>query len=134
MAFTLEWGERRIRIKPSVEWMREKIETTGEVRRAVPLVGVPGDPSDFREIVLSGSDSKVYHGIGPGLEVETEPVRPGPFMMTVYLSAQAYSFLGDLDITFSDVNEFGEFADWKFEKNRWAYRGGVGLRFRWQPE
>ena len=48
--------------------------------------------------------------------------------------SQAYAFLGDLEVEFSDTNEDGESANWSFEKNRWGFRGGVGLRFRWLPE
>ena len=139
VAFTVDAWERRLRIKPSVEYLREEIEVTGVMHRAVED-GTVADPitedfpDGFRLIELSGSDKRSFHGIGPGLEVEADAARAGPLMLTVYIAGQAYAFLGDLEMEFSDTNEFGETATWSFEKNRWAFRGGVGLRFRWVPE
>jgi hypothetical protein len=137
VAFTLEPWERRLRIKPSVEYLREEIEVTGVVRRAVAIVDNPraGEfPDGFRLIELSGGEKRAFHGIGPGLEVEMDTLRAGPFMLSVYVASQAYAFLGDLEVAFSDTNEDGETANWSFEKKRWGFRAGVGLRFRWLPE
>jgi hypothetical protein len=143
VAFTLEAWERRIRIKPSVEYLREEIEVKGVVHRAVqtryvpaPKAGdfLPDDPDGFRLIKLSGSHKQAFHGVGPGLEIELDTRRAGPFMLAVYASGNAYAFLGDRDVEFSDANEFEETATWRFEKNEWALRGFVGLRFRWVPE
>jgi hypothetical protein len=155
VAFTFEVGERRLRLKPSVEWVREEIEVEGVVQRAVQTAPSPPldtvFPQGFRFISLDASDKKTYNGIGPGLELEMDTVRTGPLMMTVYLAGQAYSFLGDLEVELSDSeippctsatlcsSSFPnppppETATWSFEKERWAFRGGVGLRFRWLPE
>jgi hypothetical protein len=150
VAFTIDAWERRLRIKPSVEYLREEIEVTGVVHRAVQTrLGTPGDPDDpipttaefpdgFRLIQLSGSDKRFFHGVGPGLEVELDAGRAGPLVLAVYVAGQAYAFLGDLEMEFSDANEVGgtepETATWRFEKNRWGFRSGVGLRFRWVPE
>jgi len=153
VAFTVDAWERRLRIKPSVEYLREEIEVSGTVRRAVQTrVGDPPDipppatedfPDDgFRLIELSGGDKRAFHGIGPGLEIEMDAGRAGPLVLAVYVAGQAYAFLGDLEMEFSDrnalVNEVGEVeyetATWSFEKKRWGFRTGVGLRFRWVPE
>ncbi|MGE4652750.1 MAG: hypothetical protein AAEJ53_17835, partial [Myxococcota bacterium] len=74
------------------------------------------------------------NGIGPGIEVDTDAGRLGPFMATLFAGASAYYFLGDLDFQAVGVNEYGETANFDFEANRWAYRIQAGLRFRWQPE
>jgi hypothetical protein len=140
VAFTLEAWERRIRIKPSVEYLREEIEVEGVVKRAVqtryrrPSPTAEDFPDGFRLIELSGSEKQVFHGIGPGLEVEIDTLRAGPFMLAVYVSGSAHAFLGDREVEFSDTNADGESAAWRFEKNEWAFRGFVGLRFRWVPE
>jgi hypothetical protein len=139
VAFTLEAWERRIRIKPSVEYVREEIEVEGVVKRVVqtryrPSPRAEDFPDGFRRIELSGREKQVFHGVGPGLEVEMDTLRAGPFMLAVYLAGTAHRFLGDLEVEFSDTNEDGESADWHFEKNDWAFRGFVGLRFRWVPE
>lgn len=151
VAFTVEAWERRLRIKPSVEYLREEIEVTGAVKRVVQTVTNP-DPraedfepykceegSGFRCIELSGGKKRVFHGVGPGLEIELDTARAGPLVLAVYLAGQAYAFLGDLEMEFSDAQKVGtdpdpESATWRFEKNRWGFRTGVGLRFRWVPE
>lgn len=143
MALTVPIGERRIRIKPSVEYMQEEVEVSGTIHRAVqiqdprPLFPGPGTPPPtiprYRGIVLSGSGSKTFHGIGPGLEIEMDTRRAGPFLLALFVSGQAYRFLGDREISFSDANEFGETAEWSYEHHAWSYRGGVGMRFRFLP-
>jgi hypothetical protein len=137
VAFTVEAWERRLRIKPSVEYMQEKIEVTGVVHRAEDTN--PDDPSTVadRFIEMQGSGKKTYRGIGPGLEVELDTARAGPFMLTIFLNGAAYKILGDREISFTDsfTDEHGtETAAWSFEKDPWSYRAGVGLRFRWLPE
>jgi len=139
VAFTVDAWERRLRIKPSVEYLREEIEVTAVVHRAVqtrldPVPTTEEFPDGFRLIELSGGKQRFFHGIGPGLEIEADAGRAGPLMLTVYIAGQAYAFLGDLEMEISDTNEDGETAMWRFEKNRWGFRSGVGLRFRWVPE
>jgi hypothetical protein len=134
VAFTVDAWERRIRIKPSVEYLREEIEVTGIVNRAFPDVVPARGLEDFRLVSLRASDSEVYHGLGPGLEVELDAARTGPFVLSVFLGGKALAFLGDLEFDLSETNEDDESAAWQFEKDRWAYQGGVGLRFRWVPE
>jgi len=133
VAFTLDLGERRLRIKPSVEYMREKIEITGQVNRAVKINQPASQTSDFRLIELSSSASEVYHGVGPGLELELDAARLGPLMSTVFVAGQGYRYFGQLKVDLSDVNNFGESANWSFEKQRWGWGGRAGVRFRWQP-
>jgi hypothetical protein len=139
VAFTLEAWERRLRIKPSVEYIQEEIDVTGIVHRAEDTTPppAPGDTTADRFIEMGGSGKKTYRGIGPGLEVELDTARAGPFMLTIFLNGAAYKILGDREILFTDsyTDEFGtETAAWSFEKDPWSYRAGVGLRFRWLPE
>jgi hypothetical protein len=134
VAFTLALWDRTLRIKPSVEYIREEIEVTGLVHRAVQINSPSTGLEDFRLIELSASDSKVYHGIGPGIEFEADAARAGDFMLSVYLAGQGYYFLGDLAVEMSDTNEYGEIARWAFEKNPWGWGARVGLRFRWVPD
>jgi hypothetical protein len=126
--------------------MQQEVEVTGTVNRAIqtgttlpfPPAGSPPAPPpptipNFRGIVLSGASSKTFHGVGPGLELELDTRRAGPFLLAVFVSGQAYRWLGDREISFSDSNELGETATWNYEQHAWAYRGGVGMRFRFLP-
>jgi hypothetical protein len=120
--------------------VREKLRVTGQVHRAVQIwePAGPGDRlvenDDFRFIQLNAGESKLYHGVGPGIEFEGDVSRTGPFVLSVYLSGQAYRFFGNLDVDLSDTNEFGETANWSFSKQAWGWRARVGLRFQWLPE
>jgi len=135
LAFTLEGFGQRFRIKPSFEYLREEVEVEGQVSRAMALSMEP--TTDYRLIQMSGRGSHTYHGIGPGLELEMDTRRAGPLMLTLFLSGQAYRLLGDREIVFSSSysDAIGtESATWTFEPDPWAFRGSVGLRFRWLPE
>lgn len=146
VAFTVDVGDRRFRIKPSVEYLREEIHVSGELQRAVcfaigPSPGTCGAQSidDFRLIEFGDDDKRYYHGLGPGLEIEADAARAGPFMMTVFIAGKAYYFMGDRTVHLEDSQDFfggvvSESASWDFERKRWAYEGGVGVRFRWLPE
>lgn len=140
VAFSLDAFAHRIRIKPSFEYVQEEIDLIGSVRRAVKLVqqSTPPNtvlkPSEFRLLVLDFTDQETLHGFGPGLEIEADTANIGPFLMSVYLMGRGYYLQGDLDFSFTEINEFGETATWTAELDPWTWRSGVGVRFRWVPE
>ena len=134
IAFTVDAFQRRIRIKPSFEWIREDIEVSGVVNRAVQLAQDTTNFGDIRPVSLSAKRKVRYHGFGPGLELEADAVRTGPVIMSVFALGRAYHFSGSLTETLFASNQFGEFAQWQIEHERWAYRAGVGIRFRWVGE
>jgi hypothetical protein len=151
VAFTLDaWG-RRIRIKPSVEYFREEIEITGSVIRAVNTdTGIVAQgtitqkPSVFFGVTLTSSETQDFQGVGPGLELEMDTVRVGPFMLSLFMNGRGVKILGDRKVEFAasttvtdpamipNTTTFD--ADWEFEKKPWIFGGGVGVRFRWLPE
>lgn len=135
MAFTIDAFEKRVRVKPSFEYLREKLTVTGAVNRVVQVAQIPlkNTPSDFRFIALQDSDEQVYHAIGPGLEIEVDANRLGPFLISPFLAVRAFYFLGNLDVSLRDENEFGENATWEFERDPWQWDGRVGIRLRWAP-
>ena len=147
VAFTVDVLGRRFRVRPSIEYLREEVEVEGAVRRAVcnePEGGIActaagtekggGGVDDFREIDLRKTRTKDFHGIGPGLELETDIGRIGSIVPSIFIGGQAYRFLGSRKISFSTSNEFGETLSASFEKDPWAYRVGVGVSLRWLPE
>ena len=121
IAFTFELGDRTFRFKPTVEYLREEIEIAGTLRQAArttffspprdasgwtpqtPIFGpqvnledvkTPAD-AGFREINIDGRSTRVYHGVGPGLELEMDTGRVGPFTVSLYSGMRAYHFSGD---------------------------------------
>jgi hypothetical protein len=156
VAFTLDAWERRLRIKPSVEYLRQRIDVRGRLLRAfrqhtgaraqgaarpvVPAVFIP-------TIDLEANDTLTSYGIGPGLELEMDAARAGPVVLSLFVSGQAYRMLGERDVHLEDSAEVPVpdansgtdatqpvSAKWDFHLHSWAYRGGLGLRFRWLPE
>ena len=144
ISFHLDVLDRRVRIKPSLEYMRQSARLQGSLQRVVKTVSGPPNAvecgnltpplSGYRCIALGSEKTAVFHSIGPGLEVEVDAGRKGPIVLALYGGAQAYAILGSNRVEFSDSNDLGESAEWKFIANRWFFRGSVGLRFRWAPE
>lgn len=146
IAFRFDWFGRRVRVKPSFEYLHQELDLIGIVHRAVklkePLTSVV-DLKDFRQLALSRREKQEYHGIGPGLEVEIDTSRLGPFGTSVFLMGRAYHLIGDLETTLSASQDFvdsdsgetvTERASWTFQPQPWVWRGGVGFRVRWLPE
>jgi len=92
------------------------------------------DLSGFRQISLTRVETHGFDGIGPGLEIEVDTVRLGPFMSSVFALGRGYHIVGTTDQSFTATNEFGETASWTFEPEQWMWRAGVGFRLRWVPE
>jgi hypothetical protein len=138
VALSFDLFERRIRLKPSVEYLHYQMDLIGVVHRAVKLRHPATKnvllPSDFRLISLTQFEQRSYDGIGPGLELEADATRLGPFVSSVYIMGRGYHLLGDLDTTLATTNEFGETATWTIEPDSWVWRTGVGVRMRWSPE
>jgi hypothetical protein len=138
VAFSFDLFDRRIRLKPSIEYLHYELDLIGVVRRAVKL-RTPAAintlaPDDFRLISLTQVEQRSYDGVGPGLELEVDATRVGPFISSIYIMGRGYKVFGDLDTTLAATNEFGETASWKFEPDSWVWRSGVGFRLRWSPE
>jgi hypothetical protein len=160
-AFTFEAFERRLRVRPSVEWMRQEIRVSGVLNKTFQTdtgetaAQQPGDPTtgpttqqfpaDFLDpITIRSQDTQFFNGIGPGLELEMDAARAGPVMLSLFLSGQAYKMLGDLSVhlegqsvvpaqaPYTDEDQSVN-AGFDFHLHSWAYHGGLGLRFRWLP-
>jgi hypothetical protein len=132
LSVTIDTEWRRIRIKPSLEYLVEEIEISGLVHRATS--DDPAIPS-FNFFAISGADEKFFHSIGPGLEVEADVARTGPLLLALTTSGGAYHILGDRDVEFSSTDATGaESAAWRYRREAWTYRFQVGLRLRWAPD
>ena len=144
LSFPARFLEREFRIKPSVGWIRYKVDATGLV------VDAECDPdnrctTDFfgsgflRETHLEGSGSRTFDGIGPGLDLEMDVYRWGQLGVSLFLGAGAYHVLGGRTITFSTSEEFDDqigtndlaVADFEVEVKPWIYRAHLGIRFAW---
>jgi predicted alpha/beta hydrolase len=88
---------------------------------------------DFQFISLTRSQTKTLHGLGGGLEIETEMARNRFGRLALTFGAHVYHVLGDrrFDFTASDGEHT---ARWKATLDPLVYRFGVGFRFRFLPD
>jgi len=135
VAFSFDLRGRQVRLKPSLEYIREDIEGSGEMRNAAGIRSSVGGVVvvPFEYTVLSSSQKKTLHGLGGGLEIEMDATRAGAFLISIFAGGQVYSRLGDRSLEFSS-SDGTHTASWSVEMDRTLYRGGVGLRFRYLPE
>jgi hypothetical protein len=135
IAFTVDaWG-RALRLKPSVEYMRQEIKVSGIVHRAVSYpTGSSTTLDGFRDITLAAEDTQVYDFLGAGFELDLDAARAGPVVLAPYLGLKAWAILDNSKVVLVDRNEWGETAVFTFLPNKWAFGGTIGLRFRWVPE
>lgn len=132
LSFTIETGWRRLRIKPSFEYLVERIEVRGRVHRATSADPALGTWNFF---VITGNSKEYFHSIGPGLSVEADVARAGPVLIALLASGSAYRVLSDRDVAFSSTDATGtESGSFRYRKDAWSYGAHVGLRFRWAPE
>lgn len=150
LSFEFEsWG-RSLRVKSSIEWLWQEISVAGKLGYAEsnlasggilagPACNTNATPPGCPNVYLQAGHTQGFHSIGPGLEFEMDASRAGPFMLSVYVAAQAYRLLGDREV---EAFGQGELSDESkdvelfsgYEMDPWHYRTGVGLRFRWMPE
>jgi hypothetical protein len=147
VAFPLQVRERWLRIKPSVGWISYKAElegklVDGECEPPTSCTAVQqGTPGTLREINLTGSDSRRFHALGPGLDVEMDTGRFGPLGTSLFLGGRAWRTFGngklEAETTVVYPNDglplAGQavFARWDAEVKPWIYQASVGLRVQW---
>jgi hypothetical protein len=153
IAFSFDLFGKRVRIKPSAEYLREEVDFEGSVVSAQLLdTGIQAFPPTIAErpalflpITIRGSDSQVFQGFGAGLELEMDAGRAGPFVLSLFAGVQGVKLMGDREVQFSKTETISNSelrplptqnvsADWSFEKDPWSYSGGIGVRFRFVPE
>jgi len=161
VAFAFELRGRQVRIKPSAGWIHYKVGVKGTLVdatcRSVILAGerasrctntyfqdgtlnpaTPDPNGFFRESILTGRDSGVFDGVGPGIDLEMDTGRYGPLGASVFAGVHAYYIPGDRDIFFTASRSFDDqfgadtdTASWRVRVAPWLYRAGVGIRFQW---
>lgn len=150
VAFPLQLAGRQLRIKPSFGWISYKVEAKGllvdgqcdpvdrctDVASFIP--GFPPNPGFLREITLTGSESRRFHAIGPGLDVEMDVARFHQLGASLFLGGRAYHVEGDRKISFGSTQGYNDqlgadasFARFKVRVDPWLYRAHVGIRFLW---
>jgi len=156
-AFTLEVFERRLRLKPSAEYMYETVRATGILNRAIrayrgnSAIGTNPTASRFIFAELEAQKTQGFHMLGPGLEVEMDTFRFGPTVLSLFANAKAFKILSNPEINFTATEVIEDpccpksqlvptgmtqtvSSDFSLVMPEWNYDLGLGLRFRWLPQ
>ena len=156
VAFSFEAFGRQFHVKPSANWIRTQITGRGRIEQGIchtqsfqqlcDIDGIQptGGGAFTRIITLKARDSMWVDGLGPGLDVEMETGRFGPYTVALFFGAGGYYLLGDRSLAFEAKRTIppsgttdglgdpvGYHADFAFRLSPWLYRMGIGLRLSW---
>jgi hypothetical protein len=152
VAIPFSFLNRTLRIKPSFAWLHYQIDVKGNLLTAIKddVNGVTfGILSSFgpnlRTIDLTASETRDVDAVGPGLEIELDSIRSGPFGASMFTSVHIYRVVTDRKIRLTDEVSFpdgtgsggdGLLADtyrarWSHDLDPWIYRLRVGIRFHY---
>ena len=158
LSFQTEVFGRKLRVKPSIEWMFQREEIALEFSDAE---GNGTDPArcqpECRAVSINAQDTKGYHSLGPGLELDYDTGRAGNFRASLFSRFQALAILSDrdsrLDATGSWLIRTVERIDGedvitsidpapgradttvssRYKRDPWSYVAVVGFRIYWDP-
>jgi hypothetical protein len=137
--FTLPIGQRRFRLRPSVDYFGQPLRFDGSVTRVDRTEQNPNlDPPTvageiIREPTVSVSASELVHALGPRLTLDVEVARLGAFSLNPFLEAQLYWILSERDFTFRGQSADGS-ADFRVKLRPLIAQGGAGLRVVWRGD
>jgi len=152
VAFAFAAFGREFRVKPAVGWIRTRIGVRGRIEHGLCILeggiqhcdvdGVvsPGDQAFTRIVTLKERDDMWLDGVGPGLDLEMETGRFGPYTVALFFGAAGYYWTGDRSVEFDTRKTIGPddlgdavdyHGDWSFRVSPWMYRAGIGLRLSW---
>ncbi len=148
LSFPFDAFDRSFRIKPSISWLRYEVDFTGFVSDAAcvnpSLFGMTvcnAPLSSVRELSLRAQTSKVFHAVGPGLDLEMDTSVFDGIGSSIFLGFRAYRVLGnheevrfEASETFNDSIGVGDIANARFstEVDEWIYRLVFGFRVELQ--
>jgi hypothetical protein len=138
---------KRFQVKPSANWLRLQIGVRGRIEHGLcynycDVDGIPfGSAFGFtRVITLKAHDTLSLDGVGPGLDLEMETGRFGPYTVALFAGGGGYYLIGDRSVVFEVDRTIGPdplgapvdyHAKFSFRVSPWLYRAGIGLRLSW---
>jgi hypothetical protein len=144
MSFPFELFDRSLRIKPNLSYMRYEVDFKGFISDATCVNPAPfGGPtvcnalgSSTRDISLNVQRSRVFHALGPGIDLEMDTTVFDEVRSSIFLGFRAYRVLTDRKVdletteTFDDGIGTGDVANARFraEVDDWIYRLVFGFR------
>ncbi|MCP4903388.1 MAG: hypothetical protein GY910_00255 [bacterium] len=158
LSFQAEVLGRKLRIKPSVEWIFQRDEIALEFS---DVEGNGTDPGrcqpECRAVSINAQDTKGYHSLGPGLELDYDTGRAGNFRASLFSRFQALAIVSGRDSRLDATGSWlmrtverinGEHVitsidpvpgrgdttvSSRYKRDPWSYVVVVGFRLYWDP-
>lgn len=138
LALSMPFDESRaLRIRSSLEYRYSRTQIEAVLSQAEAVNDDEICPCRLGR--LQATNEADQHALGVGLELELDAARLGPFLLAVHAGGQAHRILEGHELRVSAAGIFDDGmtpldvrSDVKLE--RWNFRLGVGVRFRWVPE
>lgn len=158
LSFQTEVLGRKLRIKPSVEWMFQRDEISLEFS---DVEGNGNDPNrcqpECRAVSINAQDTKGYHSVGPGMELDYDTGRAGDFRVSIFSRFSAMAIVGDREsrlvaagswftrtveringenvITSIDpaTGRADTIVSSRYKRDMWSYVAVAGFRIYWDP-
>jgi hypothetical protein len=134
---TLPIGQRRFKLRPSVDYYAQPLSIDGNVARVdrtvqnFQLGTVDGEI--VRALSVSASAEELVHALGPRIVFDVEAARVGAFSLNVFLESQFYWIVSERDIFFSGQSADGT-ADFQVKLRPLIAQGGAGMRIVWRGD
>ncbi len=158
LSFETDLAGRRLRIKPSLEWMFQRDEFRLDYAdvEAVGFNPLRCTPR-CRAVSTSNQETEDFHSLGPGIEVELDTGRMGDFTLSIFTQFRALRILGDRKF---DIQATGSWftrtltnppqreivsidpalgradstATSTYRRDPWGFYAAAGIRIIWNPE
>jgi len=134
LAFPVTVLGRPVELKSSIDYMGQFVEFEAQVANLACPDGTQmcrGGPFGVPSYV-SGKTDKIFSAIGPRLAAEVDVGNRGPVGVSVFLSAQAYFFVGDGSASDVYRNAAGDTLQWDYDPDFWVFQAAAGVRFSWK--
>lgn len=126
---------RKVRIRPSIEYRRERLQAAIFLGAAQSIDNSETCPC--RSTSFKVTEKQTLHAIGPAVEVEMDLNSLRSMIVTIYGAFHAYRVIDGRSLNVGGEGVFDDGTpvslEGNFERDLWSYRFGLGLRFRWNP-
>jgi len=125
---TLPIDQRQFRIRPSLDYVGQVVESEGRVERS--LRGASNIDLGGSSVSAQSQD-KVIHGFGPRLQIDVEVAQINEFSVSLFVEAGLFWMLSDRKFDYSETNGAGDTGSFEVEMDEFAPQGGFGIRIAW---
>jgi hypothetical protein len=126
--FTFPRDGFTIRVRPSIEYVGEKMSTKGQYTLLTDIAATDTTNRSFliNEIKLKGNET--HHNLGPAAEIEFINHLDGNFTLSFFTQARFLFIVGDRVSKLKGTTESGGDVLYSVKRERFNFSGGAGIR------